>query len=137
MTRKGAAARRLDGFGTSIFTEMTRLAVEHQAVNLGQGFPDFPAPEFVKQAARAAIADDHNQYAAAARPAPPAPGHRRALPASPRLGGGSRPGGHRRRRRHRGVFDAIMALLDPGDEAIVFEPIYDAYCRRSALPAVS
>src|SRR5215212_9317523 len=58
-------ARRLSGFGTSIFTEMTRLAVEHRAVNLGQGFPDFPAPDFVKQAARQAIADEHNQYAAA------------------------------------------------------------------------
>src|SRR5437762_3302950 len=58
-------ARRLDGFGTSIFTEMTRLAVEHGAVNLGQGFPDFPAPAFIKEAAHRAIAADRNQYAAA------------------------------------------------------------------------
>jgi aspartate/methionine/tyrosine aminotransferase len=127
MTRKGAAARRLDGFGTSIFTEMTRLAVEHRAVNLGQGFPDFPAPEFVKQAARAAIADDHNQYAAA----PGLPRLRRAIAE------------HFQRRHGLAVdpdrevtvaagateclFDAILALMDPGDEAIVFEPTYDLY----------
>src|SRR5919206_2273946 len=60
-------ARRLAGFGTSIFTEMTRLAVEHRAINLGQGFPDFPAPDFIKEAAARAIAANHNQYA-------PAPG---------------------------------------------------------------
>ena len=54
-------AGRLSGFGTSIFTEMSRLALEHQAVNLGQGFPDFAAPDFVKQAACEAIAADHNQ----------------------------------------------------------------------------
>ena len=41
-------AGRVAGFGTSVFTEMSRLAVEHKAVNLGQGFPDFPGPDFVK-----------------------------------------------------------------------------------------
>ncbi|RIK36723.1 MAG: aminotransferase, partial [Chloroflexi bacterium] len=60
MTR---AAHRLSGFGTSVFSEMSRLAVEHQAINLGQGFPDFPGPEFVKAAAEAAIRADMNQYA--------------------------------------------------------------------------
>ena len=48
-------ARRLAGFGTTIFTEMTRLAVEHGAINLAQGFPDFDGPDFVKEAAVAAI----------------------------------------------------------------------------------
>jgi len=42
-------AGRVAGFGTSVFTEMSRLAVEHKAVNLGQGFPDFPGPDFVKE----------------------------------------------------------------------------------------
>ena len=55
---------RIAGFGTSIFTEITALAVKHEAVNLGQGFPDFPAPDFVKQAAARHIRDDRNQYAA-------------------------------------------------------------------------
>jgi aspartate/methionine/tyrosine aminotransferase len=120
-------ARRLAGFGTSIFTEMTRLAVEHHAVNLGQGFPDFPAPDFIKEAAARAIAADHNQYA----PAPGLPRLRRAVAE------------HFQRRHDRPVdpdrevtiaagatevlFDAVMALLDPGDEAVVFEPAYDAY----------
>ncbi|HYV41940.1 MAG TPA: aminotransferase, partial [Thermoanaerobaculia bacterium] len=56
-------ARRLEGFGTTIFTEMTRLAAEHGAVNLAQGFPDFDGPEFVKEAAVAAIRRGHGQYA--------------------------------------------------------------------------
>jgi aspartate/methionine/tyrosine aminotransferase len=124
-------AQRLSGLGTSIFTEITRLAIEHRAANLGQGFPDFPAPDFVKQAAAAAIAADHNQYAAA----PGLPNLRRAIAA------------HFQRRHDfavdpdrevtvtggatEGVFDAVMALVNPGDEVVVFEPFYDLY-----LPAV-
>jgi aspartate/methionine/tyrosine aminotransferase len=120
-------ARRLAGFGTSIFSEMTRLAAVHQAVNLGQGFPDFPAPAFIKEAAIRAVAGDHNQYA----PAPGIPRLRRIIAE------------HFQRRHGREVdpdqevtvatgatevlFDAVMALLDPGDEAVVFEPFYDAY----------
>jgi aspartate/methionine/tyrosine aminotransferase len=120
-------ARRLAGIGTSIFTEMTRLAVEHRAVNLGQGFPDFPAPTFIKEAAARAIAADHNQYA----PAPGIPRLRRAI------------ADHFQRRHGRPVdpdrevtiaagatevlFDAIIGLCNPGDEAVVFEPMYDAY----------
>lgn len=56
-------ASRLQGFGPSIFAEMTRLANLHGAVNLAQGFPDFPGPAFVKQAAIDAIRADRNQYA--------------------------------------------------------------------------
>src|SRR5580765_2902535 len=70
-------ARRTSGFGTSIFTEISSLAVEHGAVNLGQGFPDFPAPAFIKEAAIRAIRDDRNQYA----PAPGLPRLRTALAA--------------------------------------------------------
>jgi aspartate/methionine/tyrosine aminotransferase len=120
-------ARRLAGFGTSIFTEMTRLANQHRAINLGQGFPDFPAPDFIKEAAARAIAADHNQYA-------PAPGTsrlrgaiaqhfeaRHALRFDPEtevtVAGGAT----------EVLFDVMMALVDPGDEVIVFEPMYDAY----------
>ena len=56
-------ARRLAGFGTTIFTEMTRLAAEHGAINLAQGFPDFDGPDFVKESAIAAIRDGRGQYA--------------------------------------------------------------------------
>src|SRR6185436_9659591 len=61
--RSPATASRLASFGTTIFTEMTRLAVQHGAVNLAQGFPDFAGPEFAKEAAVAAVRADQNQYA--------------------------------------------------------------------------
>src|SRR5688572_27755537 len=54
---------KFDSFGTSVFAEMSRLAVEHRAINLGQGFPDFDGPEAVKEAAMAAIRAGDNQYA--------------------------------------------------------------------------
>ena len=62
MTRD-VASPRVRGFGTSVFSEMSRLANQHGAVNLGQGFPDFPGPAFVKEAAKAAVDADLNQYA--------------------------------------------------------------------------
>nr|MBA3449823.1 aminotransferase [Chloroflexia bacterium] len=59
MTRDYATPR-VRGFGTSVFSEMSRLANQHNAVNLGQGFPDFAGPPFVKEAAKAAIDADLN-----------------------------------------------------------------------------
>ena len=56
-------ATRLARFGESVFARMSRLAVECKAVNLGQGFPNFDGPEFVKEAGRRAIADGLGQYA--------------------------------------------------------------------------
>ena len=56
-------ADRLAPFGVTIFAEMSRLAAEHGAVNLSQGFPDFDGPEFVKRAHSEAVAAGHNQYA--------------------------------------------------------------------------
>src|SRR5256886_12499887 len=54
---------KAEQFTESVIREMTRLALKHHAVNLSQGFPDFAAPEEIKEAARRAIADDINQYA--------------------------------------------------------------------------
>src|SRR5499433_3698293 len=54
---------KAEQFTESVIREMTRLAMKHQAVNLSQGFPDFAAPDFIKEAARQAISDDINQYA--------------------------------------------------------------------------
>ena len=67
-TRAEEIARRMlsakaEQFTESVIREMTRLALKHNAVNLSQGFPDFPAPAEIKEAARRAIADDINQYA--------------------------------------------------------------------------
>src|SRR5436853_106400 len=56
-------AQRVRSFGTSIFTEISALAVQHHAVNLGQGFPDFAGPALIKEAAIQAIQADQNQYA--------------------------------------------------------------------------
>src|SRR5262249_57710439 len=70
---------RLQGFGTSVFAEYTALAVKHGAVNLGQGFPDFDGPAFVKEAAVAGIATGRNQYA----PMPGVPELRQAVARHP------------------------------------------------------
>lgn len=121
------AAARVRGFGTSVFTEMSRLAVQHGAVNLGQGFPDFAGPDFVKEAAKAAIDADLNQYA-------PSPGTLRlrtaiAAGASPRLGREFDP--EREVTVTSGateaIFASLQAFLGPDDEAITFEPFYDSY----------
>src|SRR5688500_1901081 len=56
------ASVKASSFTESVIRDMTRLANRYDAINLGQGFPDFPAPDEVKDAAARAIADDHNQY---------------------------------------------------------------------------
>lgn len=63
MLRESFVARRTSVFTESVIREMTRLALEHGAINLAQGFADFPAPDFVKRAAVLAIESDVNQYA--------------------------------------------------------------------------
>src|SRR5690606_15315935 len=66
ITRPSAAlrtARRTHGFTESVIREMTRIAHEHRAVNLAQGFPDFACPDVLKEAAKAAVSADVNQYA--------------------------------------------------------------------------
>ncbi|GAB4216248.1 MAG: methionine aminotransferase [Roseiflexaceae bacterium] len=120
-------ARRVAGFGTSIFSEITALALRHGAVNLGQGFPDFAGPEFVKRAAVEAIAADLNQYAAA----PGLPRLRQAIAAQWQRDTGRAVDWEREvtvtSGATEGLCDAMLSLLDPGDRAIVFEPAYDAY----------
>lgn len=120
-------ASRIGGFGTSIFTEITSLAVKHRAVNLGQGFPDFPAPAFIKDAAIRHIQEDRNQYVMSWG----LPRLRAALAAEwqRRHGQSIHPdtevtvaGGATEL-----LLDAVLGLVDPGDEVIVFEPFYDAY----------
>jgi kynurenine aminotransferase len=120
-------ATRVRGFGTTVFTEFTALALQHNAVNLGQGFPNFPAPDFVKQAAQAAIGADLNQYARAA-------GHPRLVRAlaavyGPLFGRQLDPlteivvsvGATE------GIFATMQALVEPDDEVILIEPFYDSY----------
>lgn len=111
----------------SVFPRWTRLAIQHGAVNLSQGFPDFPAPLEVKDAARAAIAGDLNQYAAtsgakALRDAIAAGVTRRhAVAVDPDVNVTVCCGGTE------SMAATMMALVDPGDEVIVFEPFYEIY----------
>jgi N-succinyldiaminopimelate aminotransferase len=127
----GYAAERVSGFGTTVFTEITALANQTGAVNLGQGFPDFPAPEFIKQAGIAAINADANQYA-------PGSGNmrlREAIAAKLERQYGLKTDPATEITVTAGATEAIFAtmqgLVNPGDEVILFEPYYDSY-----LPAV-
>jgi aspartate/methionine/tyrosine aminotransferase len=131
------ASPRVRGFGTSVFTEMSRLAREHDAVNLGQGFPDFPGPAFVKEAAKAAIDADLNQYAVSF--------------GAPRLRGAIASDWAARYGREldtdgeitvtsgatEAIYDAIQALTGPGDEGVVFEPFYDSYLPSAVMAGAS
>jgi aspartate/methionine/tyrosine aminotransferase len=120
-------AERVAGFGTSVFTEMSRLAVEHEAVNLGQGFPDFPGPDFVKEAAIQAIRADLNQYAVSHG----TPRLRRAIAETWKRAYGREIDPETEVSVASGatelLLDAILGLVNPGDEVIVFEPFYDSY----------
>lgn len=118
---------RLAPFGTSVFAEMTSLALKHDAINLGQGFPDFDGPASVLDAAVAAMKAGHNQYA----PMPGVPALREAIADHQRHFYGLEHDPATEITVHAGATGALcatlQALLDPGDEAVIFEPYYDAY----------
>ena len=116
-------AQRLEQFGETVFATWSRLALEHDAINLGQGFPDFDAPDFVKDAAIKAIKDGENQYCRSA-------GHPLLVEAIAEtfelpvhamdevtVTCGST----------ETIACAILGLVNPGDEVIVIEPFYDSY----------
>ncbi|HZX39504.1 MAG TPA: pyridoxal phosphate-dependent aminotransferase [Streptomyces sp.] len=126
--------RRLDGLGTTIFAEMSALATATGAINLGQGFPDTDGPESVREAAVRALRDGRgNQYP----PGPGIPELRQAI------------ADHQRRFYDlsfdpdteilvtAGATEAIaatmLALLEPEDEVIAFEPFYDSYAACIAM----
>jgi N-succinyldiaminopimelate aminotransferase len=133
MSRVPYLSARLQGFGTTVFAEMSALAVATGSVNLGQGFPDYPGPPEVLDVARAAIGTAADQY-------PPGPG----IPAL-------RQAVADHHRRFTGLdFDAdsevlvtagatealsgaLLALLDTGDEVVLFEPMYDCYAAGIAM----
>jgi aspartate/methionine/tyrosine aminotransferase len=126
-------ARRLEGFGTTIFTEMTRLANEHGAVNLAQGFPDFDGPEFVKEAAVAAIRQGRGQYARMSG----IPEIHAALAAKYRRDYGLEYAADTEFTVTSGATEAIFAAIqgtcEPGDEVVLFEPYYDSYRASVAM----
>ena len=120
-------ARRVSTFSTTIFAEMSRLAIEHQAINLGQGFPDFDGPNPVKEAAMAAIRAGDNQYAVGIGQ----PALRRAIAAHSQRFYGQTFDPDTEITVTSGateaLFAATMGLVNPGDEVIFFEPFYDSY----------
>ncbi|WP_153506573.1 pyridoxal phosphate-dependent aminotransferase [Cumulibacter manganitolerans] len=131
--RRPLLSARLHGFTSTIFAEMSALAVQTGAINLGQGFPDVDGPAQVREAAKAAIDGGANQY-------PPGPGipsllsavaehqHRfygmRLDPASEVLvtTGATE-----------AIAAAMLALLEPGDEVVVLEPYYDSYAATISM----
>jgi N-succinyldiaminopimelate aminotransferase len=131
--RRPVLTSRLRGFGTTIFAEMSALAVATASVNLGQGFPDTDGPAEVLEAAIAAMRSGQNQY-------PPGPGI-----ADLRLAVAE----HQRRwyglefdpddevlitaGATEAIAAALLALLEPGDEVVAFEPYYDSYAACIAM----
>lgn len=120
-------ASKLPDVGTTIFTVMSALATEHKAVNLGQGFPDYPMPEALTALVNKAMQDGYNQYA-------PMPGWmplRESIAekiqflynttVNPDTEITITPGGTY------AIYTALTTVLQPGDEVIVFEPAYDSY----------
>src|SRR3981189_657876 len=118
---------KAEQFTESVIREMTRLALKHGAVNLSQGFPDFAAPEEIKEAARKAISDDINQYAITwgAKPL------RDAIVEKFERTQGVRVDPEREITICCGsteaMMSAMMAIINPGDEVVVFEPFYENY----------
>ena len=114
-------------FTESVIREMTRLAMKHGAINLAQGFPDFPAPAEIKRAAQEAIAADINQYAITwgAKPLRDAIAEKfqrtQGLTIDPEreitVCCGST----------EAMMSAMMAVINPGDEVVIFEPFYENY----------
>ena len=116
-------SKRLETFGETVFATWSRIAAENKAINLGQGFPDFDAPEFVKEAAVQAIRAGENQYSRSA--GHPLLVHAIAdtfeLQVDPMeevtVTCGST----------EAISNAILGIVNPGDEVIVIEPFYDSY----------
>ncbi len=120
-------AKRTQTFTESVIRGMTRLANEHGAINLAQGFPDFPAPEVIKEAAQRAIRDDVNQYAITwgAKRLRDALAQRYgdwySMAVDPETEVTITCGATE------AMATTLMSIVDPGDEVIVFEPYYENY----------
>jgi aminotransferase len=141
-TNMSQIARRMlsakaEQFTESVIREMTRLAMQHNAVNLSQGFPDFAAPEQIKEAARQAISDDINQYAITwgAKSLRDAVIDKFARTQHVRYDPereiticcGST----------EAMMSSMMAIINPGDEIVVFEPFYENYGPDAILSGAS
>ena len=133
VTRSRFRASRTVGFTESVIREMTRLALDHNAVNLAQGFPDFAAPEEIKQAARNAITADINQYTITWG----SPALRSAIAAKYRKWYSLNYDPEREITvccgSTEGMIATLLGLVNPGDELVVFEPYYENYAPDALL----
>ncbi len=124
---------RVEQFTESVIREMTRLAMEHDAINLAQGFPDFAAPALIKDAAIQAINEDINQYSVTWGD----PALRQALAAKYQRWYGMDIHADEHVTVCCGSTEAmistLIAVLNPGDETIIFEPYYENYGPDSVL----
>ncbi|WP_375056426.1 pyridoxal phosphate-dependent aminotransferase [Zobellella sp. DQSA1] len=124
---------KLPDLGITIFTRMSALAAEHQAINLSQGFPDFDGPAYLKERLNHHVASGANQYA----PMAGTPALRRAIAAKTRLQFGIEPHPEREITVTAGateaLYAAITALVRPGDEVVCFDPSYDSYAPAVTL----
>ena len=118
---------KLPKVGTTIFTVMSQLAMEHQAVNLGQGFPDFAVPDLLVESLDRAMRAGHNQYA----PMTGIPALRQAIAAKTERVYGWRPDADTEVTVTSGateaIFDAIHAVVHAGEEVVVLDPCSDCY----------
>ncbi|HEX9764322.1 MAG TPA: aminotransferase class I/II-fold pyridoxal phosphate-dependent enzyme [Candidatus Acidoferrales bacterium] len=125
--QKKLLSEKAERFTESVIREMTRQAMLHGAVNLAQGFPDFPAPEEVKRAAQEAIAADINQYAITWG----AKKLREAIARQMKLWQGLEVDPERDITVCCGsteaMISAMLAVTNPGDEVVIFEPFYENY----------
>jgi methionine aminotransferase len=118
---------KLPATGTSLFTVMSALATEYNAINLGQGFPDFPMDETLAELAKKAIGDGYNQYAPMAGylPLRETIAHKIETLYQNKISANDNititPGGGY------AICTAFTTILDHGDEVIVFEPAFDSY----------
>ena len=117
----------LGSIGTTIFTVMSALATEHKSINLGQGFPDTDGPDDVIKAASDGLFDGRNQYP----PMPGVPELRQAVAAANNrfydLGIDWTTGVTVTSGATEAITASLMAVLDPGDEVVLIEPLYDTY----------
>jgi methionine aminotransferase len=122
---------KLPAAGVSIFQVMSHLAVEHQAINIGQGFPDFDSPPELVEAVHRQMRAGHNQYA----PMPGVYTLREALAGKIELLYGRRYDPETEitvtSGATEGIYSTLTAFVRPGDEVVLFQPVYDSY-----VPAV-
>lgn len=123
----GYASAKARQFTESVIREMSRIAAAHNAINLAQGFPDFPAPEAIKQAAVKAVMENHNQYAITWG----TKGLRDAITAKVKRDYGVTIDPERQLTvccgATEGMIATLLATINPGDEVIIFEPFYENY----------